>query len=205
MAADPKTRKPTRAERLAAAAAARRRRQLQVRAAIMGGVVLVVAVAAFVFVSDRRDRNELVKRLESGGCDYDGESDSDQGPGLNHVAAPFYSVNPPAGGDHLAQAASAGRYTLENVPPDGQLVHSLEHGYIVLWHRPDADEATMQVLNDVADKYDRDVLIAPRPSLPTPVAATAWHDRLLCQAPDPAALELFVESFVNKGPEKVPH
>lgn len=166
-----------------------------------------MGIAAFVFVSDRRDRNELVKRLESGSCQYDNKSDDDQGSAQsrNHVAAPTYTVEPPSGGDHLAQPAPAGRYTLANTPPDGQLVHSLEHGYIVLWHRPDVDEATMRVVNEIADRHDRDVLTVPRPSLPTPVAATAWHDRLLCQAPDAEALERFVDRFANKGPERVPH
>lgn len=178
---------------------------MQVRAAIAGAVALAVAVVAFVFISDRRAKSRLVARLESGGCEFDNRADPDAGPPRNHVAAPRYEVDPPAGGDHLAQAAPAGRYTMADAPPDGQLVHSLEHGYIILWHRPDADEATLATIGEIFDRHARDVLVVPRPSLPSAVAATAWHDRLLCSAPEPEALELFVTSFVNKGPEKVAH
>lgn len=205
MAAHTTKRKPTRAERLAAAAAARRRRQLRTRIAIAAGVATAVAVAVIVIVSDRRDHKERVQKLESGNCDFDTRSDRDQGQGSNHVPAPTYSVEPPAGGDHLAEAAGPGRYSVREAPPDGQIVHSMEHGYVVLWHRPDADEATMKVLNDIAARHERDILVVPRASLPGSVVATAWHNRLSCGATDPAALELFVRTYTNKGPERVPH
>ena len=45
----------------------------------------------------------------------------------------------------------------------------------------------------------------PRASIDPLVAATAWHARLLCGAPDVATLERFVDRYVNQGPEKIPH
>ena len=118
---------------------------------------------------------------------------------------PTYEVNPPAGGNHTPQAASAGVFTAETAPPDGQLVHALEHGYVVLWHRPDIDEPSLAALRDVAGKHARDVLIVPRASLPTPVAATAWHARLGCGSVEADTMERFITTFANQGPEKVPH
>ena len=195
----------TRAERLAAAERARRRRALRKRAMVAGVVLVLVGAVAALVLSNRKSSEETVSRLEAGSCQFDRRADSDSGPGRNHVASPTYEVDPPAGGNHLANAAGPGVFTAENTPPDGQLVHSLEHGYVVLWHKPDlpADEQTR--LRELAGKYDRDVLLVPRPSLPQPVAATAWGRRLLCGDADVAALDLFVTSFRNEGPEKVPH
>lgn len=44
----------------------------------------------------------------------------------------------------------------------------------------------------------------PRPSLEVPVAATAWHRRLLCGEVEPKTLRRFIDAYVNKGPERVP-
>jgi hypothetical protein len=116
-----------------------------------------------------------------------------------------YEVNPPSGGDHNPSPSPAGVFTVDNTPPDAQIVHSLEHGYVTIWYRPDVDSATLDGLKAVASKYSRDVLVVPRASLEQPVAATAWHRRLLCERPDAEGLERFVKEYRNKGPEKVPH
>jgi hypothetical protein len=91
------------------------------------------------------------------------------------------------------------------MPADGNLVHSLEHGFVVLWHRPDLADAQLDQLLDVAQAYERDVLVVPRASLATPVAATAWHKRLQCPSTEPDVLQRFVAEFRNVGPEDVPH
>jgi hypothetical protein len=116
-----------------------------------------------------------------------------------------YQVDPPSGGDHLAAPASAGSYRVGNVPADGNLVHSLEHGFVILWHRPDLADAQLDQMLDVAEPYARDVLVVPRASLPTPVAATAWHKRLQCPSLELDVLRRFVDEFRNDGPENVPH
>ena len=199
---------PTRAERLAAAEAARRRRALRNRALVAGVLAAVIVGVTLVVVNNRREESRIARALESGGCEVDSKADADAGSvqSRNHVAAPTYKVNPPAGGNHLAQAAGPGIYTLANAPPEGQIVHSLEHGYVVFWHAPDLAADRVEELRTLANKYDRDVLMVPRPGMPVPVAATAWHRRLLCGGPsDMAALEKFIVDFRNKGPEKVPH
>ncbi|HEX2273045.1 MAG TPA: DUF3105 domain-containing protein [Acidimicrobiales bacterium] len=196
---------PTRAERLAAAQRARRRKALRTRAIVAGVVLLVVGVVVAVVVSNRTANEATISRLEAGSCEFDRRSDRDSGPGRNHVPNPTYSVNPPAGGDHDPQAASAGNFTAESTPTDGQIVHAMEHGYVVLWYKPDVPADAQTRLRDLFAKHSRDVLLVPRASLPTPVAATAWERRLLCGDADIAALDLFITSFRNQGPEKVPH
>jgi len=167
----------------------------------------LVALITVTVISSRRSNDRAVAKLEAGGsCRYDTKADTDGGSGNNHVNGDVtYRTNPPAGGNHSPTPAGAGVFTATNTPPDNQLVHSLEHGYVVIWHRPDISPGVLDDLKALAGRSAKDVLIVPRESLPQPVAATAWHRRLLCSQPDLQALELFVTTYRNKGPEKVPH
>jgi hypothetical protein len=197
--------KPTRAARIEAARRARRRKRLMVRGALGGiAVLLVVGVGARV-VADRDQQGDLRRRLTAGSCTFDTRADPTARAPANHVSNPTYRVDPPAGGNHSPQVAQARTYGGEQVPPDGQVVHALEHGYVVLWHRPDLAGEERDELQKVADRHQRDVLVVPRPTLSTPVAATAWGRRLLCRSVEPAALDLFTREYRNKGPERVPH
>ncbi|HEV7536590.1 MAG TPA: DUF3105 domain-containing protein [Acidimicrobiia bacterium] len=136
--------------------------------------------------------------LEQGGCTVDDRSD----PGRKHLPQATYTVDPPAGGDHDPMPAPGGVYDTTDVPTDGHLVHSLEHGFVVVWYRPGAvSPATVDGLRDLARRH-RWVLVAPRPSLPTPLAATAWHRRLLCPDGASGPIGNFVTAFRNQGPEK---
>jgi len=196
---------PTREERLAAAEAARRKRRLRNKAMLAAGVAAAIFVVGFVVNSDRKARDKQAAQFETGSCRFDRTSDGDDGPGRNHVPNPVYKVDPPAGGNHTPQAAPAGDYTAATAPPIGQIVHAMEHGYVVLWYRPDLDPPSLAALREVAGRHAKDVLVVPRTSLATPVAATAWHARVLCATPEPATVERFVTTFVNQGPEKFPH
>jgi len=198
---------PTRSERLAAAEAARRRQASRTRALIAGGLVAVLALLTITIVNSRRSNSRVVSELEdSGACNYDTRTDDDQGTERNHVSGEMtYEVNPPAGGDHNPSPSPPGIFTQENKPADAAIVHSLEHGYVTIWHRPDLDPAGLDQLRELTRKYTKDVLLVPRQSLAQPVAATAWHRRLLCDRPDVAALDTFVTAYRNKGPEDVPH
>ena len=197
--------KPTRAERVEAARRARRRKRRLTRGALAGiAIALLVGVAARV-VADRNEAGDVRRQLTAGSCTFDTRADPTDPAPQNHVPDPTYRVDPPAGGNHSPQVAAPGTYREGQVPPDGQLVHSLEHGYVILWHRPDVPPQQLEVLQTVADRHERDVLVVPRPTLPTPVAATAWGNRLLCRSAEADPLDLFVREYRNKGPEKVPH
>lgn len=196
--------KPTQAQRLAAVHEARRRQSKRRRLLALGAVVVAGAVVVGFVVADRRADARLIERLEAAGCAYDTRADpTDPAPG-NHVASPTYSVDPPAGGNHLVNAAGPAVYGPTDLPLDGRLVHAQEHGDVVLWHRPDLGADALNQLEAMFDRYQGDVLVVPRPSLTVPVAATAWERRLLCSQPDRDSLDLFVRSFRDKGPEKVP-
>ena len=175
------------------------------RKLVAGGLVVAAAAAVGAYVVvDRRGNAELSDALTAGSCEVDEQTDPTSGPPGNHVPNPSYAVDPPAGGNHLGSGATAsGVYAGDRVPADGLLVHSLEHGYVVLWHQPGLDAAGLAQLVALQEASGNDVIVVERASLPVPVAATAWGHRLLCGAVEPAALERFVDERVGNGPEDV--
>ena len=187
------------------------------RGVTAAGIAAVVLLAGACGGGD--DDNEPAKPPPdgtTGECTTDTQMDVYSAPKPVHTDAPgytgplaaptpTYTVNPPSGGDHLARAAPTGVFTGPNVPPDGAIVHSLEHGYVVIWYRPDLPTDQVATVRAVRDKYPRDTLVVERKDMPVPVAATAWKQRLLCQRADADDLGDFVAKARNKAPEKVPH
>lgn len=197
--------RPTRAERLEAARRERNRRVLFGRVAIAGVLVIAIVGALGFVVVNRAREAAWISATEAGTCAFDRRADTDAGSGRNHIENATYRINPPAGGNHHPQPMPAGVYDIEAVPDDGRLVHSLEHGYVILWYQPDLAEDSLEDVLGVRGQFERDTLVVPRPSQPVPVAATAWHQRLLCDEVEPDALAAFVRNARNKGPEDVPH
>jgi hypothetical protein len=193
-----------RAERQAQAAKASRRKGLQRRLGVIA-LVLALLAAVGVFFTLRQQRSaDLREALTVGTCTTDSQADPTRPSGQNHVAGPTYRVNPPSAGDHLVSNAGSGVYAGDDVPEDGLLVHSLEHGYVIYWHRPDIAAADKAALEKLEDDSPGDIIVAERATLPVPVAATAWGKRLLCQDVEPQALKRFASEYVGKGPEDVP-
>lgn len=191
-------------ERTAAVRAASRARTRGALVAAGVALAAVAAIAGFV-VLDRRADGELRAALTGGSCTVDTETDPTDPPGRNHVATPTYDVDPPAGGNHLGTAATrSGVYAGAAVPPDGQLVHALEHGYVIVWHDAGLPPPELERLAAFQRARDGDVIVAERPTLPVPVAATAWGQRLLCSSGEPDALERFADTYIGKGPEDPP-
>lgn len=190
-------RRQTRAERLEEARRARRRRALWTRVFLVGVPVLLFAVVLAGYLIGRDD--ETAASFEESACAFDTRSDDDAGTGRNHVPNPRYEVDPPSGGDHTPQAAGPGIY--EEAPADGPLVHAMEHGFVILWHRPDLDEAQLDELRSLQRANRAATLLVPRRSLEVPVAATAWHRRVLCERVDADALARFIEAYQDDAPE----
>lgn len=190
--------KPGRQERLEQARRTRRRRSLQARVAVATVVgVTVVGAVGWKLQSDRSER-QAVAAMTAGDCRFDRRSD----PGAvnEHAANPTFQVEPPSGGVHDASAASPGDYDATSTPPDGRIVHALEHGDIALWHRGDLSDPDMDGLQSLVDQ-EPDVLLAPRPGLDAAVAAVAWHKRLLCDSVDLDAINRFIDRYADEGPE----
>lgn len=194
------------ARRQEAARARRRKETVRRNAALAVVTVLFIALLA-VCVAGRSKDKDVQDELTSGDCRYDTRTDS----GSDHAAAPPpYEVNPPSGGDHTPEAASAGVYAEGQVPPDPTIVHAMEHGFVIIWYRPGDPEITSR-LEAIGEEFSDETLVVPRTSFmadtpkatrDVPVAATAWHRRLLCGSYEEDALKGFIRAYRDKGPEK---
>lgn len=115
-----------------------------------------------------------------------------------------YNSNPPAGGQHYGDStAHAGFY--DKAPADGYLVHSLEHGAVILWYNPkqlskDKVEQVKHIFNQTSGKS----IMAPRESMDVPVAVSSWGRVLKLQTIDEKQIKAFFDTNINRGPEQAP-
>ncbi len=137
----------------------------------------------------------------------------------DHVGNPNqpikYDSNPPMTGRHYEIPAEDQAFT--QPPPDSSVVHSLEHGRIDIWFKPNAPR---QLRADLKATYDSEqgyqLLLIPRPNMPYQLAATAWGRDpeplgtgylLGCKTGGPksmSALRAFIDEHRGNGPEPVP-
>ena len=122
-----------------------------------------------------------------------------------------YNSNPPAGGTHYDTDYEAKFFQesdLAALPkyPEGYLVHSLEHGYVIFWYNcqvPNTDCAALkQTIQKVMDETGGTKLIAfPWSDMDVPLAMTSWGRILKFTTPDPALMKQFVERNRYQAPE----
>lgn len=209
------------------AAAERRKRMVGFGAA---GVLVAAAVAALAVVllsSGGGDGGEKGRAAEPDSADFQKASipaakatnleeaaaaakckvQTTEAEGRNHVSGRVeYKTNPPTSGNHNEFAAEDGAYV--QGPEIEQLVHSLEHGRVVLWFRP---EAAPQLKGQMKALFDEDtyhMILAPNDrKMPSQVAASSWTRSITCPEVTPQtwdALRLFRDRYRDQAPEQVP-
>jgi hypothetical protein len=155
-----------------------------------------------------QEQADLDRAVRASGCEH--ETFEAQGAGEHTEEAVEYESEPPALGPHYPDWPEDDIF--EEAPQTERIVHTLEHGRIVIWVRPDASE---QLLAQVRALYEEDpyhVIVLPREELKEPIAASAWVGRqtghvLRCAEPDDRmwdAFRAFKEQFRDKAPEFVP-
>jgi hypothetical protein len=98
-----------------------------------------------------------------------------------------YPDRPPAAGPHDPDPLPADPHVHDEPVSETRAVHNLEHAYVLIWYRPEADgglsSETTSALEDVAREQDR-VIMAPYPDLPAghALALLAWNTRWMCPA-----------------------
>jgi len=128
--------------------------------------------------------------------------------GANHVPQGTdidYERVPPLSGPHYGTTAQAGFY--EEAPSFGALVHSLEHGAVVVYYDPAAiDASARESLQAFASAHTgtwKSVIVVPNPA-DDPRAAyvlTAWRHRLTMDSYDEATVRAFLAEYLGRGPE----
>jgi hypothetical protein len=126
---------------------------------------------------------------------------------INHVPAGqlnYDPSNPPTAGPHTGRTASAGFY--EQRVGFGPLVHSLEHGAVVVYYdpgrlTPEARESLRTFTQQHTGAW-RSVIVVPHPGQPSAAyELTAWEHRLKLQEYDARAVRAFVAEYIGRGPE----
>lgn len=175
-------------ERQRREAAARRKDALRRRLRNLAvAAVLVVAVGASAFVVFRPDP------------EVDGVSKPpDRGRG--HTAAATYDTATPTSGPHSPSAPPCG-VASQGLALD-LAVHALEHGAVVVWHRPDIDDDLRADALGVLQEWDSHWILSPNPGIDEPFVATAWNRLKTFDQPDESLRE-FVDTYRKRGPERV--
>ncbi len=117
-----------------------------------------------------------------------------------------YNSNPPTSGPHLPTWE---RYGIKDKEvKDELLVHSLEHGYIIMSYNcakvADTQCAALKKqLTDLANqKRTWKVIVVPRSNLDVPVALTAWGHLDKMESFDKDRAAAFIDELRDQGPEK---
>ncbi len=126
-----------------------------------------------------------------------------------------YSSDPPTSGKHDPVPAQDGAYSVS--PGVQRLVHTLEHGRVIVWFKRDLSADDRASLKAYYDNDSRQMVLVPDTTdMEYDVAATAWNGkpgrygtgRLLgCRDYSGdvyTALEAFKKAHRGKGPELIP-
>ncbi len=176
---------------------ARRRRRLTIGAAV-ALVVIILGVVGFFIVQN------ATRPLPGRPVADEGRDHVPQGSPIT------YKHIPPASGPHYPVALRPGVYT--EPQPEGNWVHSLEHGYVViLYSCPDGCPDLVQQLRDFYENAPKSgrygyqkLVVAPYPGLEHRVAAIAWDRIDEMDQFDRERLLTFYRAFLDRGPEDAP-
>lgn len=181
--------------------ARRQRRELVTRLVIAGVVVAVVAGAAAFWYSTRRPA--AIPGEQSIPDEGQGHVPQDSPVTFNHY--------PPSSGNHYPTSMAWGVYTDEI--PEGNWVHNLEHGGIViLYNCPPEGCADLQAeLAEVAKVIPEDPTFGEQKVLVTPysraleskIVLLAWTVQLNLDDVDRETIIQFYRRHVNQAPELV--
>ena len=181
---------------------------------VAGGIVAVLAIGAIIYVTQLGGGGGNADGIESAALDDSGDGEAlasvEQFPndGTEHVPPSQdleYAQSPPLSGPHYDRPTQGGFY--ENPQPAGNIVHSLEHGAVVIYYNESAmNESTRTSLQAFADTHTgtwRSVIVVPNEnaSAEADFVLTAWRNRMYMDSYDAQVVFEFLSEFLGRGPE----
>lgn len=112
-----------------------------------------------------------------------------------------YKKDFPTSGPHDPTPVAPGVYSQPQRPE--QLVHSLEHGNIVIYYDEPGTQAN-NALESWAEQFPgawEGVVVTPKAGLKESVVLTAWTKQLTLSQFDPEAAASFIDEYRGRGPE----
>jgi len=114
-----------------------------------------------------------------------------------------YKTMPPTSGPHFPDPTAPGFYTTR--PAFGYLVHSLEHGSVVIYYDPSqlTPEIEKSLTAFITANSDPEVGIVavPDSDFKYPFVLTAWDKMLKLDKYDPKVVKAFLAEYLGRGPE----
>lgn len=161
-------------------------------------LVILIGGVWFLSVQD-------VKQQEKESRPYVGEKIADMG--ASHVkqgeSHAQYNSNPPTSGPHWGDGV-AGAGIKDKEIPDELLVHSLEHGAVIVSYKSDLPQDQVEKLKNVFNEASGKKIMVPRKNLDVPIALTSWGWILKLQTIDEAKIKDFIKTNNDRAPEKAP-
>ena len=109
-----------------------------------------------------------------------------------------WNSNPPTSGDHLANWLQPGVYDGEQDPR--AMVHSLEHGYVLLLYKDIPDDQLAQLRQFASQRDGSKLILAPFSGLEQPgVTLAAWRNLEVLQRVNMDVVQAFVNDFMLLG------
>ncbi len=141
------------------------------------------------------------KRLQSPAL---GKEMPDQG--SPHIAVgeqhPPYNSNPPTSGWMYGETAGPGIKDQE--VPDERLLHSMEHGGVIVYYKADLSQNQIDQVKKVFNDASGKKILVPRKNLDVPVALTSWRRLLKLQTIDGLKIKEFININSGRGLENGP-
>lgn len=167
------------------------------------GVVLIsiIMIVGFAMFSEKKEIQEEVRL-----------SQNSKGEKVEEMKSPHiklgdvhesYNSNPPTSGPHTGNDV-AGAGIKDKPVADEIVVHSLEHGAVVLWYKESMTKEEVDRLKKVFQQASGKKIMMPRKEMATPIALTSWNYILRLETIDENAIKEFIETNNDRAPEKAP-
>lgn len=180
--------------------ARQRRQQEALRNKVLSGLVVVAVLAAIYWAVDSMNSPTVgleVEPMESAA----------------HVAVGTkveYNTSPPTSGMHYDQAMPAGFYEEADLLgldyPEQYAVHSMEHGYVIIWYNCEAYAGDCNELKEtlraVHSESPAKVIALPWADMPEPVVLTSWTWMERFETVDEAGIRRYIRE--NRSHPRAP-
>lgn len=124
---------------------------------------------------------------------------------INDGETAQYNSNPPTSGPHYGVPAEPGFYEPDSGIEPERLVHNLEHGQIVIWYRPGAEDLGFleQQVEELVAQEPQATVGAPYPGMNEGynIVITSWTKARACVNASQEVVDDFRRQFQGKAPE----
>lgn len=170
------------------------------------GVVAAAVIAVGLAIYFSRGGNEAVTSTEVADGALMGAAipAADPTTDRSHVANPGQVLvirgEPPTRGPHFAVPQPTGVF--KQPVPDGNAIHSLEHGIVWITYHPDKlDAGAIKQLEDIGKRYAVDTIVSPRPDNASAISIVSWGQIMSIDSLDSDQLDKFITTNRNRSPE----